>query len=315
MAAALEPRLSTQRAIAAYMLASVGMVVANKQTVSTLRAGTVLLALQMAVTCLAVLVLFACGLAPIEGTASAALRWAPTGILSGLLLWAGMEAVKHASLSTLTVLRNASPMFLLAAEWAAFGTRPTLGKAASLLVILVGVCLYTWADLQDANTDYRGIIFVLLDAALVCLDSLLERYLLALNPVNLSTGALVLVGNAVGLLPVAVLLLGPCAGEWAELHVDLRGSMWGLATLPGGVAMAYLGLLLRRVVSATGAVVVSNVDKVVVLLYGILCMGDRMDAWKVSGCALALVGGAWHAVAGSSAAPCRGTVQEISWEP
>jgi len=288
-------------AIACYMAASVGMVVANKRAVGSLHAGTVLLAVQQLFTCAAVLAMSFFRVVALEGSWPDALRWSPTGMLSGLVLWAGMQAVKRASLATLTVVRNASPLFLLVAEWLAFGHRPTTGKVASLVVILVGVCVYTWDDMQDSSFDPMGIFFILLDAFLVCIDSLLERYLLALNPVDLSTPSCVLVTNSVGLIPVALLLLGPCSDEWSELEIDSSGMIWGLLTLPLGVAMAFVGISLRRVVSATAAVVVANVDKVVVLLYGVLFMGDGLDTWKGVGCAFALAGGAWHAVARRSA--------------
>jgi len=290
-------------AVFTYMAASVGMTIANKRAVVAIHAGTILVGAQLAATCVIVLALWMCRLTRVEGTARAAAIWAPTGLLSGLTLWSGMEALKYASLSTLMVVRNAGPLLLLLAEWLAFGVRPSGGMTASLVVILAGVFLYTWEDLQGSSPEALGLLFIALDMCLVCVGSLLERYLLALRPVELSTGGLVLTSNLVGLLPVALLLAGPCSSELSRLHLAGGGLLWSLATLPGGAAIAYCNILLRRAVSATAALVVTNVDKVLVLAYGVACLGDRMGFCQAAGCTLALFGGACHAWARAASVP------------
>eukprot|EP00933_Yihiella_yeosuensis_P005960 TRINITY_DN110586_c0_g1_i1.p1 TRINITY_DN110586_c0_g1~~TRINITY_DN110586_c0_g1_i1.p1 ORF type:complete len:344 (-),score=26.30 TRINITY_DN110586_c0_g1_i1:12-1043(-) len=288
-------KFHASHAVAFYMMSSVGMTVANKRAVGSFHAGTVLLGIQLLATCVIVILLWACGMTRIEGTRSAMMTWAPTGLLSGGVMWAGMQALKHASLSTLTVVRNASPLFLLLAEWRLFHVKPSKSATLSLLVILTGVCIYTWDDLQVEHGDVLGIVYIALDAFLVCIDGMLERYLLALKPVELSTGALVLISNGVGLLPVILLLMGPCAAEWSEIHIDTSSLIWGCLTLPGGALMSYSSVFLRCSVSATAALVVANADKILILGYGILCMKDQMNILKTSGCALALLGSAWHA--------------------
>lgn len=272
------------------------MTVANKSAVASLQAGTILVLAQLLATCGIVLILRVLGLASIRGSWGAVMRWAPIGLLFGLLLFTGMQALKYASLSTLTVLRNGSPLFLLFAEWRCFRLQPTPGMVASLVVILAGVCLYTWGDVRAAG-DLRGILYIFVDIMIVCVDRLLERYLLGIKPLDLSIGAIVLVQNLCGSVTVALLLIGPCAGEWNDLKVETPGVLWGLISLVGGAAMAYTSVFLARAVSATAALVVANVDKVVVLGYGVLCMGDRMDATRLIGCTLSLGGGAMHAVA------------------
>lgn len=297
---AVPPHCTATTTVVGYMAASVGMVIANKRAVGLLRAGTVLLAAQLLVTIAFVLLGATLRLLRPRGTLSGAARWSPTGVLNGLLLWTGMQSVKRSSLSTLTVVRNASPLFVLVAEWFAFGAQPSTGKVLSLVVILVGVCIYTWADLQDASTDRLGVVFIALDAFLVSVDGLLERYLLAVNPIDLNLAACVLVQNCTALLVTLLLLAGPLSGEWAEAETSELGLAWGALSLPGGVAMSFLGVFIRRVVSATAALVVSNVDKVMVLLYGVVVMGDGMDRFRAIGCVLALAGGAWHALAPAS---------------
>jgi len=274
--------------------------VANKHAVSALRTGTLLVAAQLAASCFAAGTMHVLRLARVDGQREDALRWAPVGLLFGLLLWVGMGAVRYATLSTLTVVRNVGPLVLLLGEWLLFGVRPNRGMLLSLLLLLSGVLVYTVEDLRGpAPADSRGVLLVLLDISIVCVDRLLERYLLVLRPVELSTGALVLITNAVGLLPVLLLLAGPCRNE-LRMPTEGAGLGWAVVTLVLGTLLAYVSVFLGRAVSATCALVVANVDKVAVLGYGVLFMGDHMGQMKTLGCSLALAGGAWHALARGS---------------
>lgn len=278
-----------------YMAASVGMVISNKEAVSRLHAGTILLALQFFTTILATLLLHCLGLKTISGDRQDVWRWLPIGLLSGLLFWTGMQAIKYASLSTLTVLRNASPLFLLGAERILFGADVTPAMLASICLILFGVFMYGVDDLSAQAS--LGIIFVLLDAAMVCIDRLAEKHMLQIQPISLSTSALVLETNVVSLCFMIALLIGPLNQEWENLSLSTAGITWGLISCVVGAAIAFAGVALARNLSATAALIVTNVDKVLVMIYGLLILGDTIDALRLCGCFLAIGGGAWHAYA------------------
>ncbi|CAE7208725.1 GONST4 [Symbiodinium pilosum] len=199
----------------------------------------------------------------------------------------------YASLSTLTVIRNASPLILLGAERLMFGVPITKDAIISLTMILIGVVVYCSDDLS--TKEALGIFLVVLDAAFLCLDRLAQRYLLQEMPVSLSSSALVLVSNAVGLGFSTVLLFFPMHTELHEVEWTPAGIAWSIASCIGGAAIAYAGIGLSRNLSATGALVVTNIDKVVVLCYGVMMLGDHFDSRKLCGCTFALVGGTWHA--------------------
>eukprot|EP00927_Polykrikos_kofoidii_P061998 TRINITY_DN56821_c0_g1_i1.p1 TRINITY_DN56821_c0_g1~~TRINITY_DN56821_c0_g1_i1.p1 ORF type:complete len:338 (-),score=34.35 TRINITY_DN56821_c0_g1_i1:33-1046(-) len=290
--------LSPTKAIVMYMCTSVSLTVVNKIAVHHIIAGTVLVAVQLVATCAVTVMLHVSGLSRLSGTSGDALRWIPVGLLFGVLIWTGMQSGKYASLSTLTVLRNASPLLLLLAEWLLFGQRPTCAMVLSLFVSLFGICLYAWGELQT-STEVRGIIYISVDICLVCIDRVMERYLLQLKPIALSTSATVFIQNMAGLLPVMFLLIGPFSFEWRELDLGPTAVVWGLVSLPFGAAIAYVSVFLARALTATSALVVANIDKVLVLGYGVVIMHDALNGKKLLGCLIALLGGAWHAWARS----------------
>lgn len=281
------------RATAMYMICSVGMVVANKEAATRTRAGTILLAMQQCTTIAVAGVLHLVRAKLIRGSFFEVVRWIPIAVLSGLNLWTGMQALMYTTLSTLTVIRNASPLILLGAERLIFGVPITKDAIISLAIILLGVVIYCSDDIS--SQEALGIFFVILDAFIVCLDRLAQRYLLQETPVNLSISALVLVNNIIGVFFSWALLVYPMHGELHETEWTISGIAWSLASCIGGAAIAYAGIGLSRNLSATGALVVTNIDKVLVLLYGVLMLGDRFNGPKILGCALALLGGAWLA--------------------
>ncbi|CAE7844257.1 GFT1 [Symbiodinium microadriaticum] len=281
------------RATTLYMICSVGMVVANKEAATRLQAGTILLAMQQLATILVACVLHILGSKEIRGNMHEVIRWSPIAVLSGLILWTGMQALMYASLSTLTVIRNASPLILLGAERLMFGVPITKDAIISLTTILIGVVIYCSDDIS--TKEALGIFLVVLDAAFVCLDRLAQRYLLQEMPVSLSSSALVLVSNAVGLLFSVALLFYPMHTELHEVEWTPAGISWSIASCIGGAAIAYAGIGLSRNLSATAALVVTNIDKVLVLCYGVMMLGDHFDSTKLCGCTFALVGGTWHA--------------------
>ncbi|CAK9017115.1 unnamed protein product [Durusdinium trenchii] len=281
------------KATALYMICSVGMVVANKEAATRTQAGTILLAMQQCATITVAGVLHLVGAKLIRGNFHAVIRWTPIAVLSGLNLWTGMQALMYTTLSTLTVIRNASPLILLGAEHFMFGVAITKDAIVSLAIILLGVLIYCSDDIS--SQEALGILFVILDAFIVCLDRLAQRYLLQETPVNLSISALVLVSNIVGLFFSLALLFYPMHAELHETEWTMPGIAWALASCFGGAAIAYAGIGLSRNLSATGALVVTNIDKVLVLLYGILMLGDRFTTPKIVGGTLALLGGTWHA--------------------
>eukprot|EP00927_Polykrikos_kofoidii_P042911 TRINITY_DN36966_c0_g1_i1.p1 TRINITY_DN36966_c0_g1~~TRINITY_DN36966_c0_g1_i1.p1 ORF type:complete len:350 (-),score=15.81 TRINITY_DN36966_c0_g1_i1:17-1066(-) len=295
-----------------FMSTSVALTVVNKVAVGKLHAGTVLVFLQLFATCLFAVALHGLGLSRIRGSKDAALQWIPVGFIYGVLIWTGMQSARYASLSTLTVFRNASSLVILVAEWLVFGDRPTCAMTLSLAASLFGMVLYALGD-WEASADLRGVMYIAGDNCLVCLTRLLRRYFLQLQPIDLSTGALVFVENSVGLVPVILLLLGPCSSEWADMKLGPGPITWGFVSLPPSVAIAFVAVSLSRELTATGATLVSNMDKVLVLVYGVMVMGDELSGTQFCGCTIALVGGAWHAwarsIEGTSSLHCSGDLQ------
>ena len=122
------------------------------------------------------------------------------------------------------------------------------------------------------------------------------RYLVAIRPVDMSTGGQMLTENALG-----ALLMLACAlfsGELSEAHeaITEHGTPARYAIVVGGCIVAFLicfsGLKLGQLVTATAFVVMTNATKTIVLLSGIFLFADRYSALGAIGAVVSLLASA-----------------------
>ena len=148
--------------------------------------------------------------------------------LYSLMLATSMIALQYASVGAVTVARNVAPLIALPIE-AAFQERieTTMWTWISLVYILAGVLLYMSVDV-GVGTSTFGLSFIMLNMIAAIVERLLQRKLIALEPVDLSKTAMLLLNNAFALIPVAIAVpLAPTSnngrpeyreyGSWAAL--------------------------------------------------------------------------------------------------
>mmetsp|Transcript_16016 Transcript_16016/g.41441 ORF Transcript_16016/g.41441 Transcript_16016/m.41441 type:complete len:159 (+) Transcript_16016:691-1167(+) len=109
---------------------------------------------------------------------------------------------------------------------------------------------------------------------------------------------MMLLNNGVGMLPC--LLLALLWGEhraWAETFgsgVTLKGKVYLLVSCVNGLFISYLGIRLQHLVAATTFMVITNVNKFAVILFGIIGLGESRGTMSLVGCTLAIVGGIYY---------------------
>ena len=62
-----------------------------------------------------------------------------------------------------------------------------------------------------------------------------------------------------------------------------------------GLAISYAGLRVQQLVTATSFMVLTNVNKVLVVTFGVLVLGDPISATSGFGVCIAIGGGLWYA--------------------
>lgn len=159
-----------------------GMSIFNKLAVVHLPLPLTIVAIQMAFTVLALLLLQRSALS--FGSRRDVARWG----LSVPLLFVGMLAtsmlaIQYASLGTIVVCRNVAPLFTLAIERCF--RAPFVSSAhtlASLCVIVTGVTLY---ELTEVSFSLAGMAAIAANMAFAVLERIMQRHLMANEPVRL----------------------------------------------------------------------------------------------------------------------------------
>lgn len=295
------------RAVSAFMVCSAAMLVVNKQTLRIFPLPLTVLWIQMAAAT-AVLALHVWKRASLRPW-SDAVRWARVvPPLFAAMLATGMLALKFASLGAVIVGRNATPLLALPLEAAVLRERPPASAWtwASLVAVLVGAVLYIDEDL-DRGTSAEGVVFLVLNMLAATAERLAERHLLAVRPVRVPRPALLLLNNALGALFVAIAVplvpLGPYGRpethsfayyDPQDFHTIETVGAYALLVLSCacGLAIGWAGLRVQALLSATSVLVVTNLNKVVVVVVGVVFFGEARSARASLGMAVALLGGA-----------------------
>jgi drug/metabolite transporter (DMT)-like permease len=287
--------------IVGYMLASAGMSVFNKLAVQAMPLPITLVAVQMAFTVATVL---ANPAAVRIGSRRDAVRWGGTvPLLFAAMLVSSMFAMEHNTLGTVVVFRNVAPLVTLAIE--RLFRQPMVVSAetvGALLTILAGVGLYHHHAL---GLTAVGLAALLLNMAFAVLERLAQRHMMAHDPVDISKPGMMLLNNACGLAPCAALLAWHAEpprwpAAWAALTAG--GGAAVLASCINGLAISYMGLRVQAQVTATTFMVLTNVNKVLVVLFGCVALGDTLTAPALLGVCLSLGGGVWYGFARARAA-------------
>jgi len=207
-----------------------------------------------------------------------------------------MIAMRHNTLGTLAVFRNVAPLITLAIE-ALFRvpiqvTRMTI---CALLVIILGVVVYYYDTLQ---LSWIGFMAICLNMVFAVLERLLQRFLLAHDPVDISKPGMMLLNNGCGLAPnVLLLMLYQEPAMWEEKVGGMSASSWALVALScvNGVAISYAGLRVQQLVTATTFMVLTNVNKFLVILFGVVALREALSPVSAIGVILAVGGGLMYA--------------------
>ena len=132
------------------------------------------------------------------------------------------------------------------------------------------------------------------------LERLMQRHLMAQRPVDLSKPAMMLLNNSCGLIPNALLLYRSTeVARWAEVWAGLTagGAFIVALSCVNALAISYMGLRVQQMVTATTFMVLTNVNKFVVIGFGVLFLHEPLTLATAAGVMLATGGGVWYAKA------------------
>lgn len=120
---------------------------------------------------------------------------------------------------------------------------------------------------------------------------------------DLSKSGMMLINNVVGIALNAVLLLAYHENDqWqVKFHeVGSRGWLMIAASCLNGVAISYAGLRVQQLVTATTFMVLTNANKFIVILFGIVILNEPTTILSFIGMTLSIGGALWYARARAS---------------
>mmetsp|Transcript_21976 Transcript_21976/g.44891 ORF Transcript_21976/g.44891 Transcript_21976/m.44891 type:complete len:363 (-) Transcript_21976:136-1224(-) len=268
---------------------SIGMTLLNKLSVSKSGSPFGVVLVQMAVTCVAAVATRNLHFG--EGTR----RWAiSVPALFVVMMVTSMLALQHVRVGTFVVVRNVAPIITLFAEAALHpesAPRTDLYTVGALSCIALGILFY---EMHDLGGSTLGLGLLLLNMAVASLERLLQRRLLAVEVVDVSKPAMMLLNNAIGFMLTAV-VAAFVPGEYDRLrrifaeNKDQR-ALYVCASALVAVGISSSGLWFQSHVTATTFMVAGGACKGLLIVAGIAFFADTSQPAAVLGAVASLVG-------------------------
>jgi len=208
-------------------------------------------------------------------SSAVALNYAPTGLMS---------FCRHAApLASALIEAHFRNPFVLTAH--------TLG---SMGVMLAGAAMYLSHDF-NAWTK-AGVAIASVNALFAVMDRVVQRHLIANIPVDISKTMMMLLNNGIAVLPCFLLALA--AGEHTQWRAKLRRvntqSVLLVLSCLNAAALCYLGIRLQHHVTATTFMVLTNMSKLVVVIFGAAFLGEATSALSMAGVLVSIAGSFYY---------------------
>ena len=183
--ASMVRRFEVLSAVVAFMAASAGMMIVNKLVMRGSHLPITIVIIQMLFTVVTIVVVPGMRRAIHFGSARDAWRWTrAVPPLFALMLSTSMLALDHATMGAFIVVRNLAPVPALLSE--AFIDRSLkidLQTMLAMALSLAGVILYARNDLHSSPL---GFLFMGINLCAAVLERLVQRTLIALDPIDVS---------------------------------------------------------------------------------------------------------------------------------
>mmetsp|Transcript_1064 Transcript_1064/g.1507 ORF Transcript_1064/g.1507 Transcript_1064/m.1507 type:complete len:349 (+) Transcript_1064:1-1047(+) len=277
-----------------FMAASAGMSIANKMAVDALGMPLLLVGLQCAFT--AVIVPVVAYKTVNLGSWSDKLRWLPVSLLFVGMLATSMVALHHCSLGTAVVIRMLSPVLSVIVESFFSNSKFVVTRYTilALAVIISGVVSYGVFQ-KGIHAETIGIVFMFANMFVGTSERLAQRFLMVESPVNMSDTGFMIYNNAVCALtmPIMMVAFGEFDMNIAGTFASVAPSGWAFVfwSCLCGLSISYVGFRAQRRISATSFLIIVNLNKILVVAFGIVVLGEVYNPLAAIGAFLALLGG------------------------
>jgi len=287
--------LDVSLTVGTYMFANAGVSVFQKLAVTAMPLPLFLVAIQVFATLL-LLIPFTHTIK--MGTYDEMLKFMPISFCFFVMLTGSMVAYQYCTLGTIVVVGSISPLLTLFIEYACFDNHKTVitwHTLVSLIVTVIGVCLYG-SYKSEIEAQLIGMVALVTKILVAIYYQTRQRYLMVEEHISISDTGMMVYNNVVTLAG-SMLLMAPL-GEFQALST-IEVTPFGIFSV--GASCLFCGLIgysafrTQRRVSATTFLIVVNVCKVAVVLFGYLYLRETYNTESALACGLVLLGAAWYA--------------------
>ena len=204
--------------------------------------------------------------------------------LFATMLVTSMLSLQHASLGSIMAIRNTAPLICLPCEHCLVAPQQLDAKTVAALLLVLGGCVgYVWHDL---HTTPVGVALTITNTLVGVVDRLVQRHLLSTTEV--SKCSVLFVNNLVGGGLVAALVAAHGEDVGAAAQKEGAHVPWALS-VGVGLLLGYAGVLAQAHVSATTHLLVTNLNRILVLLIGSAFLSEsvRWMQWVAAGASVA----------------------------
>eukprot|EP00931_Biecheleriopsis_adriatica_P008412 TRINITY_DN109600_c0_g1_i1.p1 TRINITY_DN109600_c0_g1~~TRINITY_DN109600_c0_g1_i1.p1 ORF type:complete len:344 (-),score=66.01 TRINITY_DN109600_c0_g1_i1:92-1027(-) len=284
-----------------FCFCSIGMMLFNKMAVQAFPLECLLVVGQMLFASL-FLAIF-CFQSLHVGSWKDVLRWCMVvPFFSGMLL-SSILALKNAPMSLVIVMRAMSPLGALLVE--RFYPEPTAVNAqviGSIALMVCGGAMYV--SQVQLDTNWQGIMWVIVNSMVAVGDRCIQRLLLAENPVDMSKTSCTFANNFLGAIPalIAAYAVGEFSGVPAALaKLSSLDKLIIVITCVIGLGISYCGIWAQSLISATSFLVMVNANKFVIIFIEAFGMGTKsLTFTQILGACLSILGACFYGVARSA---------------
>eukprot|EP00471_Norrisiella_sphaerica_P013809 CAMPEP_0184494856 /NCGR_PEP_ID=MMETSP0113_2-20130426/29742_1 /TAXON_ID=91329 /ORGANISM="Norrisiella sphaerica, Strain BC52" /LENGTH=358 /DNA_ID=CAMNT_0026880767 /DNA_START=90 /DNA_END=1166 /DNA_ORIENTATION=+ len=280
--------------ITAYMFANAGVSIFQKIAITAVPFPLFLVAIQVVATLLLILPFYS----TIKlGSRVDMLKFLPMSFCFFLMLTGSMIAYQYCTLGTIVVVGSISPLATLGIERIYFienRTRLTWHTLASIIITVIGVIMYGLYK-SEIEAQALGMIALIAKILVAIYYQTRQRYLMVEDPVSISDTGMMVYNNLVTFLGSVICMIP--TGEF-NLLPTLNPSSFGIFAIAASCLfcglIGYIAFRTQRRVSATSFLIIVNVCKIAVVLFGWLVLGEEYNWQSGVACVLVMTGAGWY---------------------
>jgi len=211
------------------------------------------------------------------------------------MLCASMLSMEFVSLGAWVVIRNLGPIVTLVVE-STFLTqtdvRISYQTVCGTMMLAAGAWIY---EANDMHFSQIGVALVILNLIAAVFERIAQRHLLAVRVVDVSRPSLMILNNTTGVVLVLIVQIIFVPDDAFRLGHSMTRSAstatWVALSCMLGVTLSYFGIWLQGLISATSFMVLGATTKILLVVSGMLLLGESSSFMSWLGVSLSICGG------------------------